>query len=51
MSAIEKTFQTCLPPDAYLRLAKACESSKGPKFQSSFFPPSKQQQTQKKAKK
>jgi hypothetical protein len=37
MSATEKTYQTCLPPEAYMRIAKAC-ASKGPKLRSSVYP-------------
>ena len=38
MSATEKTYQTCLPPEAYMRIAKACASSKGPRLRSSVYP-------------
>jgi hypothetical protein len=41
MSATERTYQTCLPPEAYLRIAKAC-ASKGPRLRSSVYPQASQ---------
>ncbi len=46
MSATEKTYQTCLPPEAYLRITKACDS-KGPRFKSSVYPQSVGQKVKK----
>jgi hypothetical protein len=44
MNAIEKTEHTCLPPEAYIRLARACENYT-PKFRSSFYPQPKTKKT------
>jgi hypothetical protein len=38
MSATEKSFQTCLPPEAYLRICKAANNVNEPKFRSSVYP-------------
>ena len=38
MSAIEKDFQTCLPPEAYMRIIKAANNDAPPKFKSSYYP-------------
>ena len=48
MSAYEKTYQTCLPPEAYIRIIRNCENAE-PKFMSSVYP--KAQQPKKLAKK
>jgi len=45
MSATEKTYPTCLPPEAYIKIAKSCENNT-PRFKSSYYP-----QTQPKTKK
>jgi hypothetical protein len=42
MSATEKTQQTCLDPEAYIRIIRHCNNQE-PKFRSSVYP--KQQQT------
>lgn len=39
MSAIEKEYQTCLPPEAYMRIIKAANNDAPPKFKSSVYPP------------
>ena len=49
MSALEKTYQTCLPPEAYIRIIQSCENTNPPKFMSSVYP--KAQQPKKLAKK
>jgi hypothetical protein len=41
MSALEKTYQTCLPPEAYIRIIRSCENAKPPKFKSSVYPTKK----------
>lgn len=38
MSALEKTYQTCLPPEAYIRIIQSCENANPPKFKSSIYP-------------
>jgi hypothetical protein len=38
MSATEKSFQTCLPPEAYLRICRAANNVNEPKFRSSYYP-------------
>jgi hypothetical protein len=38
MSAIEKDYQTCLPPEAYIRICKAANNDAPPKFKSSVYP-------------
>jgi hypothetical protein len=37
MSAIEKTYQSCLDPEAYMRIIKRCNNQE-PKFRSSVYP-------------
>lgn len=37
MSAIEKSFQTCLPPEAYIRIAQSC-NNEAPRFATSYYP-------------
>jgi hypothetical protein len=39
MSAIEKQYQTCLPPEAYIRIIRSAQSDALPKFKSSVYPP------------
>jgi len=46
MSAIEKTEHTCLPPEAYIRLAIKC-GGKAPKFKSSYYPQKKEEKQHK----
>jgi hypothetical protein len=38
MSATEKSFPTCLPPEAYLRICRAANNVSEPKFRSSVYP-------------
>jgi hypothetical protein len=38
MSATEKSFQNCLPPEAYIRICKAANNVVEPKFRSSVYP-------------
>lgn len=38
MSATEKSFQTCLPPEAYIRICRAANNVNEPKFRSSYYP-------------
>ena len=41
MSAIEKQYQTCLPPEAYIRIIKSAQNDTMPRFKSSVFPKGK----------
>jgi hypothetical protein len=47
MSATEKSFQTCLPPEAYLRICRAANNVNEPKFRSSYYPKKAEVQTKK----
>jgi hypothetical protein len=38
MSATEKQFPTCLPPEAYIRICRAANNVVEPKFRSSVYP-------------
>lgn len=40
---IEKTEPTCLPPEAYLRIIRACENQV-PKFKSTVYPQKKKKE-------
>jgi hypothetical protein len=40
-SASENNYQTCLPPEAYLRIIKSCASEDMPKFMSTVYPSKK----------
>jgi hypothetical protein len=40
MSAIEKTFQTCLPPEAYLRIIRRINDTT-PRIRSTVYPQKK----------
>jgi hypothetical protein len=44
MSAVEKTYPTCLPPEAYIKIAKTCENNT-PRFKSSYYPTPKTKKT------
>ena len=46
MSAIEKSYQTCLPPEAYLRIIRNLPDI-APKFRSSVYPPKQTNQNKK----
>ena len=37
-SASENNYQTCLPPEAYLRIIKSCANEEMPKFMSTVYP-------------
>ena len=41
MSAIEKNYQTCLPPEAYIRIIQSAQNDALPRFKSSVFPKGK----------
>ena len=38
MSATEKNQQTCLSPEAYIRIIRNCNNNTEPKFRSSVYP-------------
>jgi hypothetical protein len=38
MSATEKSYQTCLPPEAYIRICHRANNVTEPKFRSSVYP-------------
>ena len=40
-SASENNYQTCLPPEAYLRIIKSCANEEMPKFMSTVYPSKK----------
>lgn len=38
MGAVEKEYQTCLPPEAYMRICSKAGNQGTPKFKSSVYP-------------
>jgi hypothetical protein len=38
MSAVEKEYQTCLPPEAYMRICNKVGNQGTPRFKSSVYP-------------
>jgi hypothetical protein len=40
-SGSENNYQTCLPPEAYLRIIKSCANEEMPKFMSTVYPSKK----------
>ena len=40
-SASENNYQTCLPPEAYLRIIRSCANEEMPKFMSTVYPSKK----------
>jgi hypothetical protein len=50
MSATEKQFSTCLPPEAYIRICRSANNVVEPKFRSSVYPKKEEKQIEKKQK-
>lgn len=49
-TATERSFSTCLPPEAYIKICKTVEKDSQPRFASSVYPkqPNKSKKTTKK---
>lgn len=51
MSATEKEYQSCLPPEAYIRICRNVNDGVYPKFRSSVYPKTYSEVTKKTIKK